>query len=533
MRNRTGVFLAGAVLPVLLFAACGGGGGKTQWQGIGDRYVPDPNTPAWQLDTREEKATLTWFVEADWWNTGFGDDFVTKKIAEDLNINIEFRIGNSDVLSTIFASGDLPDIITTFNMSSPAARGAAQWALPLNDLAENYDPYFFKVASEDTLNWFRLADGNTYGYANYSNTFDDYANNTIPASTAFLIRRDVYEATGQMPMRTQDEFMSALSVIKERFPSLRPFGTGSGVGYMTNSMQNYLGVPIETEDGNFYDRNMDPDYLSWIRFYNNLYRNRYIDDDRFAIQQSIFEEMVRGGAFATMLVDGLPNLSGSLQLWMADSPSSQYIAIDGPVSTVGRQPALSQSGISGWMINYITKQAKDPALAIQVFTYLLSEHGQMLVFFGEEGKTFERLPSGKVAFLPEIADIKKNDNFKFKNEYRFAEFMLFGHDRWSGLDDAGVEAVKQPMAWGYGKLVPQFVIENIAPEPGTPQAISLERITNEWDRVLINLVRAANDTEFDAILEGFKTFRTNNGWDSILAIYNENMAKNRTKLGIN
>ena len=532
MRIGIKAFLAVAIV-ALLFAGCGPRRAGTQWQGIGDRYVPDPDIPAWRLDAREERVTLTWFVEAEWWNVGFGDDFVTRGIAEDLNIDIRFRVGGSDVLSTIFASGDLPDIITTFNMASTAVRGASLWALPLNELAGRYDPYFFNVASPDTLNWFRMADGNVYGYPNYSNTFRDYADNTIPASTAFLIRRDVYEAIGGLPMRTQEEFAYALSVIRERFPALRPFGTGAGVGYLGTTLQNFLGVPIETDDGEFYDRNLDEDYLSWIRFFNVLHRNGYIDDDRFALPQSIFEEMIRAGSFATILADNLPNLSGSLQLWKADNPGAEYIAIDGPVSALGRPPTLSQAGISGWMINFITRQAVDPAVAIQVFTYLLSERGQMLVFFGREGETFRRLPNGNVEFLPEIAEVRDNDNFRFRNEYRFAEFILFGHDRWNSINEyAFLEAVRQPQAWGRGKLVPQFVIENIAPDPGTPHALSLERVSNEWSRTLINLVRAANDAEFDATLESFRRFRVNNNWDGIVAIYNQNMARNRERLGI-
>ena len=45
---------------------------------ISERYNLDKNTPAWQLDNKEEVTELTWYVNADWWNDEWGNDVVTK-----------------------------------------------------------------------------------------------------------------------------------------------------------------------------------------------------------------------------------------------------------------------------------------------------------------------------------------------------------------------------------------------------------------------------------------------------------------------
>lgn len=522
----------------LVMVACGGGNSGSgnnaaAFDGIEGRYELDPNTPAWQLDTREERQTITWFVQAEWWNTTWNEDFVTERIARDLNIDVEFRVGGEDVLSTIFASGELPDIISLFDSNSTAARGASSWALPLNDLAERYDPYFFNVASRDTLNWFQLESGNTYGFANYSNSFADFYNDTIPASSAFLVRRDVYEAIGEMPMSTPEEFRAAMTVIREMFPELEPFGTGAETGTFNFAFMNFIGVPIVTEDGQWYDRQLDPAYLDWLRTFSDLHTDGYINDDRFAWDHTVFEELVRQGNFATMLVDGMIGLSSSLQVWMSENPGSEYIAIDGP-QVPGRSHTLNQSGISGWMINYITNQATDPATAIQLFTYLLSDHGQMLVFFGEEGETFEKLPNGNVRLLPEIQAMRENDTQAFQREMRLGEFIPFGHDRFNMMNDqAFLEAIQQPIEWGRGKLVPQFVIENINPNPGTPEAMSHQHITQEWDRTLISLIRANDHAEFDSIIEDFVAFRNNNNFPAIVDVFNENIQRNMEILGLN
>lgn len=120
------------------------------------RYEVNAEVPAYQLDKTEDNK-LTWYVNADWWNTDWGNDTVTKKVKEDLNLDIEFLTGDDTKLNTYFAGEELPDIITIFSSSSSIATSANQWAYSLNELADKYDPYFYKVAKEDTLNWFKLS----------------------------------------------------------------------------------------------------------------------------------------------------------------------------------------------------------------------------------------------------------------------------------------------------------------------------------------------------------------------------------------
>ena len=75
-----------------------------------------------------------------------------------------------------------------------------------------------------------------------------------------------------------------------------------------------------------------------------------------------------------MYYDGRNSTAGRIFNNVATSnPDAAYIAIDGPKSTAGYEPKLNQAGISGWMITYVSKTCKDPAKAIQLYTYLLSD----------------------------------------------------------------------------------------------------------------------------------------------------------------
>ncbi|MCR4694368.1 MAG: sugar ABC transporter substrate-binding protein [Pseudobutyrivibrio sp.] len=497
-------------------------------------FTPDASVPSWTVDKREDTTKLTWYVNADWWNTGWGDDVVTKKIKEDMNIDIEFIVGDDTTLNTCFAGGDMPDLITIFDSSSAVAQKANTWAYPLDELADAYDPYFYSVASPESMAWFTLSDGKTYGYPDYSNTAEDYESGDIFAKSAFVIRSDIYEALGQPKMQTQEEFLDVLNQIKDQYPDVIPFGFNNfetdGTSSLGDVLQDFLGVPLENSDGSFYDRNLDEDYLSWLRTLNQAYQNGCISDDSFTDDNTMWQEKISIGKYGVILMDGTPQQSGFLTTYTNDSGNS-YIAVDGPKSTVGNAPTLNQSGISGWMISYITKECSDPAKAIELFSYLLSDEGQILTTYGIEGETYTVLEDGSYALTQEMKDLQVSDNDRFKKEIRLGEFIFFGHDRYKALsNDSYPDSIKQMQAWGEGKLYPHFILENTDPDDGTVEARSYSAIKTNWSTTLVSLIRSANSEEFDTVLETYKTFLADNNWDAIKEVKSEKMQANKAKL---
>lgn len=498
------------------------------------RYTLDPETPAWKLDTKEN-STLTWYVNADWWNTSWGNDVVTKKMKEDLHVDINFLVGDDTKLNTFFAGDDMPDIITIFDASSSVAQKADSWAYSLKDLADNYDPYFYKVASDQTMGWFMLSDGKTYGYPDYSNTQEDYDSGDLFAKTAFVIRNDVYEALGKPEMKTQEQFLDVLNQIKTQFPDLIPFGFNNfetdQTGALGDVFQDYIGVPLTDKDGNFYNRNLDEDYLSWLGTFNDAYKNGCINDDSFTDDNTAWQEKVSIGKYACIMMDGTPQQSGFLTSFTNDNPGCEYIAIDGPASTVGNAPTLNQAGISGWMITYVSKTCKDPAKAIQLYTYLLSEEGQILVNYGVEGETYTVDAEGSYCLTDEMKELQTSDNSRFKQEIRIGEFIPFGHDKYKAMsEDSFPDSIKQMQQWGMGKLVPHFILENIDPDAGSAEARSYSAIKTTWSTTLVSLIRAQSKDQFNTTLENYKQFLADNNWDAICNIRSEKIKNNQKKL---
>lgn len=530
-----------ALCMVLSLAACAGSGNNgnnsndvnNDNNGSGIGYELDENTPAWQLDKREN-TKLTWYVNADWWNKSWNEDVVTRQMKKDLNLDIEFLTGDDTVLNGLVAGGEYPDIITVFGNTSDLALRADQWAYSLQELADTYDPYFYKVARQESLDWFQLSDGKTYGYPNYSNTQEDYDSGDMYITDAFVIREDVYEALGRPSMKTQEEFLDVLNQIKEKYPDLVPLGfndLGTGTGSLGDKLQDMLGVPLANEDNSFYDRNLDEDYLSWLRTLRQAHENGCISDDSFSDDGTLFQEKITIGKYACIIMSGISQQSGFLTTFTNNTGVS-YIAIDGPQSTVGREPTMNQSGISGWMVTFISKTCQDPAKAIQTFTYLISDYGQILTTYGIEGETYTIDADGKYVLNDDIKELQSSDNDRYKKEIRLGEFCIFGHDRYKALSpDAYPEAIHQFQEWGLGKLKGHFILESTSPDNGTPEARANDAITSEWATTLGALILSGSDAEFDQILANYKQFLADNDYEAVCAIKTEKMQANAEKLG--
>ncbi|MEQ6137971.1 sugar ABC transporter substrate-binding protein [Bifidobacterium breve] len=530
------VAVAGAA-SMLVLAGCGGSSSAKTDDATAN--LPDPSyevsadTPAWKLDkTKDTK--LTWYVNADWWNKSWGEDLVTKQIKEDLNLDVEFITGDNTKLNTFFASGDMPDLITIFDSSSQVAQTANKWALPLQDLAKKYDPYFTKVAQKQTLDWYKLKDGKTYGYPSYSNTSQDYEDGTIPPTDAFIIRKDVLDAIGDVDFKTPEGFVSAMKTIKEKFPDLVPFGFNSfdaSNSSLDATLQNMLGVPI-IKDGKFYERNLDEDYVTWLKALRQVHQDGNISDDSFADDEETLKEKVSSGKYATMLLQAFHQKGTELQTWMSSNPGKEYVAVDAMESTEGNEPTLSQAGLSGWTITYISKKTKNPAKAMQLYTYLLDDPGQYLVNFGIEGKTYTKNSDGTVSWTDEANEVRANEPEKFQKEWRIGEFVLFSHDRYKALNkDSYVQAIRQMQDWGRDYLKPQFEIENISPDANTPQSRSLSAINTNWSTTLVSMIRAESEKKFDELRTTYEKFEKDNGIDQINKIRDEKIAANMKRLG--
>ena len=528
--------------------ACSGG------QGLSN-HVNDKNETSSAAVAEEEKDAawvkyadtpqeLEWYVNFSWFDTGWGENLVSKKITEETGISIQFvtPAGNeTEKMNSMIASDTLPDLIT-LGWWEPQAQKMIEkdMVYALNELAEEYDPYFFQVVDQDTMNWYTKEDGNIYGYPNSSVTPKDYeASDKLGSNQVFLVRKDIYEAIGSPDMTTPGGFANAVRKAAREFPEvdgypLIPIGAEEfqkeGCNSFSKYLQNFLAVPFE-KNGKFYDRMSDPEYLKWLKMFRKLGQEGYLVNDIFIDRRSQIEEKIAQGRYFCMLYQGQDMLDQQKILYERD-PNSVYIAVDGPKNSDKDDPTLPGTSINGWTLTFISKNCKNPERAIAFLSYLMSERGQKLIYLGVEGEMYD-IVDGKEVIRPDVLQMLNTNRAEYDRIYGAddAYWMLQDNVMQLQWPLQNSEAERQIKEWTipYTFYAGQY---EISFEAGTEEAEINTRVEEEWGYTLPKLLLAETEEEFDAVMEEFLQKRDAYGYDKVLAADTEQMKILKKKLGL-
>jgi len=549
MRKRGKKFsvLLAAMLMVFSTACSSGGQSKeaaTEKEQAAQAAV-DPSKPSWQNDT--SPITFDWYINFAWYTgTDWGKDltsqYVTKKTGVDLNFIVP--AGNeAEKMNTMIASGKLPDFVT-IAWSDDAVKKMIEGklVLPLNELAEQYDPYFISnVADPAKLSWYTQEDGNVYGYPNASSSpadFEKYGKEYV-SNQVFVVRKDMYEALGSPDMSTPEGFLAALQAAKEKYPDVNgqpliPIGlhefTDNGNYSLEGYLQNFLSIPQE-EGGKLYDRQTDPEYIKWLKTFRQANENGLLAKDIFIDKRAQMEEKIAQGRYFAMMYQR-SDFSSQQNALFANDPNSVYIAVDGPANEAKDQPNLSGPGISGWTLTLISKDVKDKARAIGFLEYLTSEEGQRDLYMGEEGVTYD-MEGDKPVFKPEVLDMLNTDRAAFDTKYGAS------HKYWMMMDTnitdqwapAPVDPFKQMMDWTRGKTVSASEFDQINPTGNSKEGIANTKLGQLWGKTLPKLLLASTEAEFDQIWNDYQQKRESTGLAEVQAYQQTEYEKNLEKLG--
>jgi putative aldouronate transport system substrate-binding protein len=503
------------------------------------------STPGWMLN-KDKPVTFDWYINFSWFARQWGDSAVSKYITEKTGVNIRYIVpaGNeAEKLNSMIAGNTLPDLITIgwWEGQVPMMIDSGL-VLPLDELAQKYDPYFFKVANPQKLGWYRQDDGHVYGYPNASYTPQDYdkLKGKLTSNQTFLVRKDMYEALGKPDMTTPEGFLAALRAAKAKFPSVGgqpiiPIGFmefgDTGCASLEGYLQNFLAIPYE-KDGKIYDRSTDPDYVKWLKVFRQANEEGLIATDVFVDKRSQIEEKAAQGRYFAMLYQNWDMQAAQMALYNQD-PNKIYIAVEGPKNSKKEPHTLGGQGIAGWTLTLISKNCKDPARAIQFLTYLISEEGQMDTYFGIPNVTYT-MKDGKPELLPAVAELDTKDKNAQETKYgvQYTYWMLMDNpwaDQWGAKYSP---ALAQPQLWTRPYVKSFAAYDNLQLTPGSDEALIAEEISRRWGRDLPRLIRAKSEAEFDQIWNELQKFKQDKGIAKVQAVQTQKMTVNKQKLGM-
>ncbi|MDR2536745.1 MAG: extracellular solute-binding protein [Treponema sp.] len=535
-----------AMLSPALFAS---GGSQGSAQGTASSAVAGTaDSPGWKLNA-SKPVKFQWYINFSWFSRQWGQSKVSKYITQKTGVDVEFIVpaGNeAERLNAMIAGNTLPDLITLGWWEGQVGLMIdAGLVEPLNVLAEQYDPYFFKVADKNKLGWYTRNDGNVYGYPNASYTSADYEKykGKLTANETFLVRKDMWEALGKPDMSTPEGFLAALRAAKEKFPtingqsiiplSFQEFGD-TGNTALQAYLLHFLNIKPE-KNGKYesFDLGLDdPEYVRWLKTFRQAAQEGLIPMDVFVDKRSQIEEKAAQGRYFCMMYQNWDMQAPQNALYARD-PNMIYIAIDGPKNTRSDPPALAGGGISGWTITLISKNCKDKARAIQFLSYLISEEGQMDTFFGISGDTYT-VVNGVPTFTPAVKEVNLTDKNKQEIEIGvdYTYWMLMD-TAWQGQWPVEyAPSLGQPQLWTRPYVTSYAQYDNLEMQPGSDAALIFDEIQRRWGRDLPRLILAKTEAEFDSIWNDFQKFKTDRGYAKLQEEQTKLLVANKRKLGI-
>ncbi|MDR2178086.1 MAG: extracellular solute-binding protein [Treponema sp.] len=505
--------------------------------------------PGWKLNA-DKPVQFDWYINFSWFPRQWGQSAVSKYITGQTGVDIRFIVpaGNeAEKLNAMIAGNSLPDFITLGWWEGQIGMMIdAGMVEPLNKLAEQYDPYFFKVAKPQITGWYTQPDGNVYGYPNSSYTPDDYETyrGKLESNRTFLVRKDMYEAIGSPNMSTPEGFLAGLRAARAKFPTVngqpliafaaQEFGD-TGNDSFQSYLAQFLALPYE-ENGEYIDNALGPqnsDYVLWLKTFRQAAQEGLMPMDAFVDKRVQLEEKSAQGRYFSLLYQ-ISDMRTSEDALYAQDPNSIYIAVDGPRNSSGGDPALPGSGIAGWTVTLISKNCKDKARAIQFLSYLISEEGQLATRFGVPGVTYN-VVNGIPSYLPEMEQLNLTDKNKQETEYGF------DYTYWMLMDTAWAQqyaatpapSVAQAYAWTRPYVRSYAQYDNLELTPGSEESLIRGEVERRWGRDLPRLLLAKSDAEFDAIWNEYQKFKADAGYAKVVAVQSAALRENKRKLGIN
>lgn len=537
-----------ALMLAILPLGCGNDGKKDESYLDTLPAITDASRPSWEQN--DEEYNLTWFVDASWmiWPT-YGADLVSRTIKEKTGCTIEFIIAGDDQsteLSTLLSSGDLADVMTIKASSIYASQLPSQdyvWSVDklMNRFAPSMKPRYLEE-QRDVYDWFKQ-DGELYGVPNLC--YSDYyvGDSKLAPNGGFLVREDWYNEvvreTGE-DMTTKDSFLRGVEYITDKYANaigvqLDPFTSTGNLSAIW--LSQYFAVPFEKEDGSYNYQLTDERYKEVIRFLNKLYTEKYIADANLtANTASVKRNVSLGNVFVCMATP--QNYNDAFQNCYNNGITYVPLVLK---NDAGDAPVLQDLRGKGYLLSMISKNCDRPDKVIQLFDYLTSEEGQLLINFGIEGDTFEWDEKREhVVWTQKYVDDYENESTA---QYGFGLCNVLlnqsFYDKVSPVTaeckkdtSVYIENLKAPLSPYSYDYTASFLLPDTTRNDYYDFVEKEERVNQLWGRFLPQMISAKDEAAAIAVWENTISAMNNNGLSAVLAFRSDAYERAKNAAGV-
>ena len=412
MLNAIAILLAAS----FALAACGSAGGTQAPSGAPESsstmvVTPSGETEPFALPFVTEPTTVVWATRESWYpQASYNSNLQAwEEIQERTGVTIEWQIMgvdyNDQMMLRLAAGTDLPDILRS--PGNLPMYGASGVVLSLENLIDAYAPNIIKVWDENkpARQLATSADGHIYGVSVVMRENPPYH---------WQIRYDWLDNLGlDMPVTT-DDWLDVFEAFKTGDPTgtnqagvipclIDPlsFGQAFGVELFWTHFQFQA-----RQDGRIGYKWADPRMPEILSYLKILFDNGYLWPE-YASNQDV-------DSAEALIYDNRVGAYQNYSDWgMTYNDQLRRSVNRDDVGYTSIPPALGPRGDRTLEIiqvmsvggTAISKDCKDPRIAMKMIDYLYSDEGQMYMAWGIEGITYEYGADGK----PTFTDFARNN----------------------------------------------------------------------------------------------------------------------------
>jgi len=310
-------------------------------------------------------------------------------------------------MQIMFASGDIPDIVTAFdNYLRADLAGSVEngMYMPLDDLLEKNKASISNLMNAIPKNaWDEMKyEGKTYGIPSI------YL--SVPARRATYIRKDLLDKFGLKIPKTMDEFVEVLRVFKKNGVKY-PYAGREKWDY-TDVFFGSFGVYKTSwnlnKQGELIPDMISPEMKAALKFHADLRKEGLMDPESLTTNGTEWNNKIFAGN-----VGVFDHNANSLPTWVsgikANVPTAELALIPSPIGPGG--PGGNQGMFKYSPVNqtiYINKNFKEPERFLKLLNTIASPEGQEFFNFGIEGEDYTK-KDGKIEYTYPTDALKSSE----------------------------------------------------------------------------------------------------------------------------
>lgn len=454
-----------------------------------------------------EPVTLTWFYNFSYQDVEWGKDAISQEVTRRTGITLdmsEAKTSDNEQLNLMLSSDDLTDLVC-MDTDNPIRYSVQRSGLveDLMPLMQQYQPEMIATMGDNYWKYWADEDGKNYNYANCT-----FTEKTTPKYVAVgpwnpcsLVRSDIYEALGKPDMSTPELLKEVLLKVKEQYPDAMPFYTGeslanfgiasgcANMGYVQRLFGNRL--YYEDETGRMNASYKNPNYLTFLKWMNELYNAGIITREGFAITTEQ-NDAIRQQGTPFFWTGGFSEAG-----YVPSGKPDVHYEIVAPFETL---QMVQQTGMS-WMSTFISTKSEKKDRAIQFLAFVSSDEGDQLLQWGIEGRDWV-MDDGVAIVPPETMTARQTDWTKYRTEsgYRMYNFGINFADH---VIENNVFMRDPVLKAGYdlykGKCFVKLDELSLTPDAESEAGIIYQQCNDEFKAIFPNIIMAKDAAEVETM----------------------------------